>query len=267
MDQELAFSYRGTNLGDDIQTIAALRFLKGEPSFIERDSLANTKEEGRLILNGWWSHDPFGAWPPPEGVRALPVSMHITPRARLRFANNDSLDWFRNNGPVGARDLETLAWMRSVGIDAYWSGCLTLTIQRPDVPNGDKVLLVDLKKPHIRAVEEAIGPCEHLTHSTPITDPKERQEAAQSLLRTYASAELVVTTRLHVALPCAAMGTPVVLVGDNIRFAGLDRTLRMSDSASLPLTVRAELDHPKPRDPELLDITAALIERCNAFMA
>ena len=46
---------------------------------------------------------------------------------------------------------------------------------------------------------------------------------ARGLLETYANAGLVITSRLHCALPCIAMGTPVVFVGayDNSRFQGL----------------------------------------------
>ena len=40
----------------------------------------------------------------------------------------------------------------------------------------------------------------------------------------YARAELVITTRLHAALPCLAFNTPVILINkrfDNERFKGL----------------------------------------------
>ena len=52
-----------------------------------------------------------------------------------------------------------------------------------------------------------------------------KYEEAEALLRRYATAELVITSRLHCALPCRAMGTPVIFVHPNYysdsRFDGL----------------------------------------------
>ena len=52
----------------------------------------------------------------------------------------------------------------------------------------------------------------------------ERFEEAENLLKKYATAKLVITTRIHCALPCLALGTPVILVVpkyDKERFDGL----------------------------------------------
>ena len=50
---------------------------------------------------------------------------------------------------------------------------------------------------------------------------------AESLLKKYARAKLVITSRIHCALPCLAMGTPVIFVNgfdsfvDSCRFDGI----------------------------------------------
>jgi exopolysaccharide biosynthesis predicted pyruvyltransferase EpsI len=63
-----------------------------------------------------------------------------------------------------------------------------------------------------------------MTHKTPnIHSHQKRRKDAQALLDTYQGAELVITKRLHCALPCAAMGTPVILIGDNPRFSGMEK--------------------------------------------
>lgn len=265
MDQVLTFSYRGTNLGDDVQTIAQMDlFPRGtEFSFVERDSLRAHKGGGKLILNGWWSHNPAMAWPPPDDVDALPVSMHITPKARHVFGSPDSIEWFKRNGPIGARDLETLEWLRSIGVDAYWSGCLTLTLKRPSVGHGSEVLLVDLKGEH-RSELDGMGGID-VTHTSKKGYPQ-RLHDARKLLWRYASAKLVVTSRLHVALPCAAMGTPCVLVGDNIRFQGFEKVMPIT-STNLRNEVDKVLDSPFERSPETIDMTEALRERCRNFIA
>ena len=52
----------------------------------------------------------------------------------------------------------------------------------------------------------------------------ERFQLAKKLLDKYARAKLVITKRLHGALPCLAFNTPVILINkryDNDRFKGL----------------------------------------------
>lgn len=223
----ITFSYRGTNLGDDMQTLAAMELMPpgSQPAFVERDSLGKTALAGKLLLNGWWTHDADNAWPPPQQVDAMPVAMHIAERARSRFTRPDSLRWLHDHQPIGARDVETLAWLESLGIDAYWSGCLTLGLQRPDVPRGEETVIVDLP-PDLR--HAVAGRVHRETHRTRLgADHAARRAECRRLLAVYAAAKLVVTKRLHCALPCVAIGTPVVLVGDCNRFAGFESILRI----------------------------------------
>ncbi|WP_446424639.1 polysaccharide pyruvyl transferase family protein, partial [Mailhella sp.] len=49
-------------------------------------------------------------------------------------------------------------------------------------------------------------------HDCPMSmNPQEKLESAQTLIRTYAHARLVVTSRIHCALPCLGLGVPVIL--------------------------------------------------------
>ncbi len=52
-------------------------------------------------------------------------------------------------------------------------------------------------------------------------------ELAKALLQRYANAKLVITSRIHAALPCLGLGTPVILVCpyDQQRFEGLAELL------------------------------------------
>ena len=64
---------------------------------------------------------------------------------------------------------------------------------------------------------------------------KERRETAESLLTRYRTSRLVVTSRLHCALPCLAFGTPVVFLHSaplDPRFRGLERLIRIHDGSS-----------------------------------
>ena len=57
----------------------------------------------------------------------------------------------------------------------------------------------------------------YLTHNSRAFDSDhERMEEAELLLQRYANAKLVVTSRLHCALPCLAFGTPVIFISKNL---------------------------------------------------
>lgn len=62
--------------------------------------------------------------------------------------------------------------------------------------------------------KEILKNAKYLTHSYRGKDynEKERFEKAETLLEKYAKAKLVITSRIHCALPCLALGTPVVFI-------------------------------------------------------
>jgi hypothetical protein len=73
---------------------------------------------------------------------------------------------------------------------------------------------------------------EFINHSTIDTFPDDakRYEYAEELIKKYAKAGLVVTSRLHCALPCLGLETPVIFVPTDImdaRFGGLKELLRI----------------------------------------
>lgn len=56
------FEYNTQNIGDEIQSLAALKFLPKVDYFINRDYInyfvPDTDEEIKLIMNGWYTHQP-----------------------------------------------------------------------------------------------------------------------------------------------------------------------------------------------------------------
>lgn len=63
--------------------------------------------------------------------------------------------------------------------------------------------------------DEALLSADYMTHAVPeklFADERAKFAYADRLLRRYEQARLCVTTRIHCALPCLAMGTPVVFV-------------------------------------------------------
>ena len=69
-----------TNLGDEIQALAARRFLPRVDRLVERERIdADPGGDGptRVIVNGWFMHDPR-RWPPHPKLEPLPISLHLS---------------------------------------------------------------------------------------------------------------------------------------------------------------------------------------------
>jgi hypothetical protein len=282
-----ALTHVGTdNLGDEIQSLATLARIPAPSYFLNRDRLAQESEavEGHasLVLNGWFGQWPEN-WPPSDKIRPLLISMHIS-REKVQslydvrtdefFLSVPMVKYFRSHGPVGARDLATLALLRGAGVDAYFSGCLSLTLDRPAITrNPDLIVFNDLPDsflPHVRGRSfKHVFQTSHLGYLP--QDPQERLHRANELLALYASASCVVTTRLHCALPCLAMGTPVLLIeasGDPYRFAGLKELLHHCDTESFITSAYAyDINNPPANPQRHLPLREGLLRRVEQFVA
>lgn len=250
------------NLGDYIQSLAARQHLPKVDSTIDRDgifpsySLSSNKDKVYLIANGWYHlNNDRHCFP----NTFLPISIHITNTTDLPHLN---LEYLKKIEPIGCRDKNTQRCLESQGIKAYFSSCLTTTLDinyASDGPrsgivfsdvdftfNSGKIRFNFVKKlfpikrllnklRFLSSVEKELLPIlknyqgenvHYTTHIVPLsTTHEERFALAEDLLKTYASAKLVVTSRIHAALPCLALGTPVILVTqkyDPLRYEGLD---------------------------------------------
>jgi len=276
------------NLGDTIQTLAARRFLPRVDALVPRERLAAPLAGGdgavRMILNGWFMHD-VDFWPPNPAIEPLLISMHFVqggrPRLRRwvrsrieRMLSGAGAEFLRHWGPVGARDYFTLEQLERRGIPAYHSGCLTLTLPRDDtVVRTDTIVASDLPPAALAYLRGAVSrPVETVTHlGGEHLNTAGRDAAATALLGRYASAAAVVTTRIHAALPCLALGTPVLLVHD----ARLER--RIADMT--PLFHSCSIDdfvagrhgfdftNPPPNPDGFTALARGLTDRCEAFVA
>jgi len=244
MQQQLQRRYgllaydRTINLGDEIQSIAARQFLPAIDYYVDREALdafsPAPDQEVRLILNGWFCHRPE-RWPPSPAIRPLLISFHVSQThgmwSGLRpidvFAQDTVREYLKQHAPVGARDFNTLEFLQRLGIDSYFSGCLTLTLQRPNLPRDhDLLVLNDVPDEIVRMIPSITTKRVVTTFHNDFQhfDIQTRLKKAQQLLDLYASAGCVVTTRLHAAMPCLAYKTPVLLIDsapDQTRFSGL----------------------------------------------
>ncbi len=217
------------NLGDDIQALAALRYLPGASYLIDRDDLgaAAAPAGTPLVANGWWVNYPERLSMSTCRLDPLLTSIHIA-RSGVLSANGTSvidvldrpevLEYLRERGPVGCRDLASRDLLVERGVDAFFSGCLTLTLpltaKGVAQPSATRILAVDMPRRLMALVRRWSGlPVATLTNwISPRAAGRERLLAARHRLLQIERAHAVITTRLHVALPCISLGVPVLWV-------------------------------------------------------
>jgi hypothetical protein len=215
-----AFTYETQNIGDDMQSLAAALHLSRLDALVHRDKLADVAldEPHLCIFNSWFL---VGEDFRPPAASIVPI-MYGFCIGRNYLVQSDWKPYFARHAPVGARDLVSLELLQKARIDAYWSGCLTTFMGRKLAPTHDErrgVLFVDVDA----ETEEKFIPrqisqsAERLTNFAPasaVHEPFERLAWCLHLLQRLAQSRMVVTRRLHVALPCVGLGTPVCVIPD-----------------------------------------------------
>jgi len=207
------------NIGDHIQSLAAEQFLPKVDLRINRDTLSiNIVDDPiLLVMNGWFSHTPGVCFPPGRNIIGLFWGFHITNwnNSWEYVLKPPSLNYLKKCEPIGCRDIETMKRLKEAGIDSFYSKCLTLTFpKRMYVPKKGMNILVDADNIPLPASikENSLS----VSHKVP-RDLSEKIKFiyARHLLHLYKEqAKLVITTRLHCALPCLAMGIPVIFFGN-----------------------------------------------------
>ncbi len=274
------------NVGDYIQSVAARQFLPRVDQYVNRERLSEYDgPQIKLLMNGWFMHHPRH-WPPSSKVTPLFVSLHLTKRAAATLLDEKGIAYLKQYR-IGARDMFTLKVLQEKGIDTYFSSCLTLTLGRSYTHQpGTDVYFVDvLHKWHfigrrrrlLRKVfsDKLLDSAIHIQHRQSASDyPTEesRFELADRYLTLYQNARLVVTSRLHCALPCLAMGTPVIFVDgwvrskERIRFEGARAMLNTVEFAGSEIHANFDdPDHIRNQDRHL-EYVGALEQRCREFV-
>jgi hypothetical protein len=239
-------SYSTGNIGDDIQALAAKRFLPEDSIPIDREFVGQFSHNGmvKTIVNGWYMHTksfawyrtdvpgPTISWPPSTSIDPLFISIHFTDGFLPTVLSDESVEYLKQHGPIGARDYPTLGALQRKGIPSYFSGCLTLTLENSCQERDDIVYAVDLDDEclcYLRSVVKSrIKVVHHGLRFLSLLNNTQRLNYAEKLLQKYSRAKCVVTTRLHASMPCLALKTPVFLIveDENLRFSGLKELVR-----------------------------------------
>lgn len=217
------------NIGDVLQGMVAKDLLPEGAKVADREALADlaSNEKGMLVANGWYMHS-FKKFPAPDNITPVYAAVHIANSALL--ADPGVREHFKKHAPIGCRDTKTLRLLLGWGIPAYYSSCLTITAKaRGPVthnPDGDVLLVDNVDHPVPDAVfnklETLLGKkLVRISHDPPNTSgdiesyAKVSEKHMDHLLATYCKASLVLTTKIHCALPCLGMGANVMLIHPN----------------------------------------------------
>ena len=224
------------NIGDYIQSLAALQYLPKncKPYLVDRDMVQFYHgPKIKLIMNGW-HHIHEGNEYISKEIKPIFLSYHIY---NIDELSSIYLENLKKYSPIGCRDLHTKDNLNKFGINAYFSSCLTTTL---DIDYGVKenernneIILIDYEFGDFPKADKFFYSLKAYNF-TNITKTRhyfnlkrthiERFQLAKKLLNKYAKAKLVISTRIHGALPCLAFNTPIILITkkyDNERYPGL----------------------------------------------
>lgn len=188
-----------------------------------------------LPINGYFLYSAeYPAFPTSPDIIPVFLGLYNTSRQYLRHK-----EFWKKNGPIGCRDEATRQAMRKRGYDAYLLGCMTITLpRRTREPEHPKVFLVDAHSSIFQYIPDHLKQnLVWVTHDIPVDQTVgEKQQRADMQNKTYQiykryaeEAGLVITSRLHCAAPCIAMGIPVIVVKDSYddRFGWLDKFVHL----------------------------------------
>lgn len=287
---------RLSNTGDEIQALAGLQFLPYNDVFLDRNtwkilpksstctysasedddvhnrvlivqgnncSIVSKPKSVTAFLNAWYGRSRQH-WPPPPEINPLMFAMYMGSLMQEVANTREGIEYFNKHKPIGSRDTATLDYFNNMNIKSYLSGCATLLLHKyPDKSKErTKVYSVDVKREALEKVVPARilrGTLFRTHHQADKQrfNRSERYERAFRMVDMYSEAKLVMTSRIHVALPCVAMGIPVVFFethdlpgGGGNRTAGLTdmfHTVRLTKNMKKAVGLnRFNWDNPKP---------------------
>lgn len=223
------------NLGDQIQ-ILAVDYLYGKMG-ISKDEIVYINKECLSIYDGEPVYLPVSM---PlvdykEAGLAGTFSDRITPIflgliLAKEFLNDEEADYLRKYEPIGCRDERTYNTLCRYNIKAYLGGCLSVLLPRRnvDLDSAKKRFFIDINKNFQKYIpDKMLKDAVFDTHLFYGNIGEPRIKAIERYQQYYNEASLVVTSLLHAAVPCMAMGIPVILVRDHVsyRFAWLEALL------------------------------------------
>lgn len=242
------FMYRSSNLGDNIQTqtleyvYERMGIARENVVYLSIDNVMDVVEGGfhyiLPLVGGDATYIEFIECVLEHRLEALfsfvPLSIGIT---RYVFVHEGVLSKFRRAinemlAPIGFRDSDSAEMYQRIGYKTYAAGCITNILPRRAVQQQSQAYIVDVPNEFLdfipgRIRESAVLLTQDIDARIPAEEQYRMATERINLLRETAS--LVITGRYHIAVPCFAMGIPVVMVENESRFYNADIDARFSE--------------------------------------
>ena len=244
------------NIGDYIQTKAVIDMIHPiNHKVLDREGLHKFKgSKIKTIMNGWFMENPKN-WPPHNNISPLFISFHINPSAERDLLKPESLNYLKQYEPIGCRDTYTQNLLQKNGIKSYYSSCITTTFNRDkyitnktqpegiivigafdrlnpsiDFSSIYRLLLSLIKYPihklkyllkkisfenHLRNQNIVVRRYQQITKRK-ISSHNQGLKLANDMLKEIAKSEIIITSRIHAALPALAMGLKVVFINEGL---------------------------------------------------
>ncbi|KAA6226122.1 polysaccharide pyruvyl transferase family protein [Campylobacter sp. LR185c] len=184
-------------------------------------------------MQGWFAYN-FD-FLPTNDLRPVFVGTHFREEAQkfLKHFFYHFPHYFKDKS-IGCRDLYTLEFLQRYKLDAYFSRCLTLTLDKREKGEYKKVFFVGINEnlkeyfpPYLLENSEFINQT-IVNHND--SSWEYMYENTKNLLDRYKNeARLVICSALHCAAPCVAMGINVILIQitneQGLRFSALNGIL------------------------------------------
>ncbi|MBD5786378.1 hypothetical protein IF650_09315 [Cellulosimicrobium terreum] len=198
---------------------------------IDRDSTTYQAfpENTWLLEFGWHMHAVFGLdrydFPMHPNLNPIFVSFHCNKRELL---TPEGIEYLKAHGPIGCRDWTTVDLLLSLDVPAFFSGCLTTTVNTvfPDLetkPSPATVYVDVMRSPVPKGHENVRQSYPEVKKRTFTENMRDAVDLLERYRREYTD---VVTTRLHCYLPTRSLGLAVNFEPKNnadVRFNGLFR--------------------------------------------
>lgn len=221
------------NIGDNFQTLITKHVLEGlgyDISYIDRDE-KDTDKKKVVFINWYYS---------PKTIQNLNIEFSDQTKAvfynihlasdkwrvkylKQHFLTNPSVyQSFKKHEPIGCRDQATANLLQSFNIVAENNQCITLLWQKRTQEQAqwaNKIILVDVDEfvplPKSLKTDFDVEYRSQMIPNGADLSNDEKLRLSEEILHYYKhNAKLIVTSRFHCAMPCIAMGIPVVFLGD-----------------------------------------------------
>lgn len=222
------------NLWDNIQSYVSkviLERLWYNVKFINQIELHKKQDKTIILFINWFfcffdnnfkSNFPFN-----KNIHPIFSNFHLEvdywkkESVTKKFFTNENKKYLKKYEPIWCRDADSADIFNENWVNAINNDCMTLLLDKrskEDERNAKKIILVDVDE-YTPIPKEYRKNYEYVSHNISNGDKLSNEtkiNISEDILEYYKkNAKLIITSRFHCAMPCAAMWIPVIFFWDN----------------------------------------------------